>query len=128
MASRAAICPTWVSVAKAWNRQPPMSGEGELGVADDHIAVTDAALAQIPDEHRHGGRILVRVDGAGGSKRWLAHLRFLRDEGSLDVSFSVGFTCSGRLDRSCRRSDRPHGEALRRCRLQRGDRGSNSPG
>jgi hypothetical protein len=68
-------------------------GEGELGVADDHIAVTDAALAQIPDEHRHGSPILVRADGAGGSNRSLAHLRFLRDEGGLDGDGAGGAGC-----------------------------------
>jgi Transposase DDE domain group 1 len=72
-------------------------GNAGANTADDHIAVTDAALAQIPDEHRYGSPILVRADGAGGSKRWLAHLRFLRDEGGLDVSFSVGFTMTERV-------------------------------
>ena len=41
--------------------------------AADHIALLDAALAQIPDEYRHGYPVLVRADGAGASKAFLAH-------------------------------------------------------
>jgi Transposase DDE domain group 1 len=67
-------------------------GNAGANSAADHISVTDAALAQIPDEHRHGTPILVRADGAGGTKAWLTHLRGLRDDGGLDVEFSVGFT------------------------------------
>jgi hypothetical protein len=65
-------------------------GNAGANTAADHITVTDAALAQIPDEHRHGTPILVRADGAGATKAWLAHLRSLRDQHGLDVSFSVG--------------------------------------
>ena len=79
-------------------------GNATANAAADHIAVIDEALAQIPDAHRHGTPILVRSDGAGGTKEWLAHLRSLRDQQGLDVSFSVGFsvtnTGQGR-DRGC---------------------------
>jgi hypothetical protein len=67
-------------------------GNAGANTAADHITVTDLALAQIPDSHRYGTPILVRADGAGCSKRWLAHLRWLREGRGLDVSFSVGFT------------------------------------
>jgi hypothetical protein len=60
-------------------------GNAGANTAADHVEVTDLALAQIPDEHRYGTPILVRADGAGCSKVWLAHLRGLRDEHGLDV-------------------------------------------
>jgi hypothetical protein len=53
-------------------------GNAGANTAADHIEVTDAALAQIPDEHRYGTPILVRADGAGATKAWLAHLRAAR--------------------------------------------------
>jgi hypothetical protein len=59
--------------------------------AADHVQVIDLALAQIPDAHLHGTAILVRADGAGCSKAWLAHLRRLRTGRGLDVGFSVGY-------------------------------------
>ena len=40
-------------------------GNAGANTAADHIAVLDQALAQIPDEFRHGYPILVRADGAG---------------------------------------------------------------
>jgi hypothetical protein len=67
-------------------------GNAGANTAADHIVVTDLALAQIPDAHRHGSPILIRADGAGCSKAWLAHLRRLRVEEHLDLRFSVGFT------------------------------------
>ncbi len=57
--------------------------------AADHIVVTDRALAQIPDAHRHGTPILICADGAGATKGWLAHLRHLRDEQGLDLRASA---------------------------------------
>ena len=69
-------------------------GNAGSNTAADHIQVTDEALSQIPDDQRHGQPILVRCDGAGATKEWLNHLRGLRDEQGLQVSFSVGFTVS----------------------------------
>jgi hypothetical protein len=66
-------------------------GNAGANTATDHITVTDLALAQIPDAHRHGVPILVSADGAGATQAWLAHLRALRDTG-VDLRFSVGFT------------------------------------
>ena len=60
-------------------------GNANANTAADHIQVTDEALAQIPDEHRHGTPILIRADGAGATKAWLAHLRSLREERGLDI-------------------------------------------
>jgi len=65
--------------------------EGRAGsnTTADHITVLDQALAQIPDEHRHGTPIMIRSDSAGSSHGFLAHLRRLREQ-HLDVRFSVG--------------------------------------
>lgn len=72
-------------------------GNAGSNTAADHIAVTDEALAQIPDADRHGQPILVRSDGAGATKQWLNHLRGLRDEQGLQVGFSVGFTVTNQV-------------------------------
>jgi hypothetical protein len=66
-------------------------GNSGSNTAADHVAVTDLALAQIPDAYRHGVPILVSADGAGATQDWLAHLRAQR-EGGVDLEFSVGFT------------------------------------
>jgi hypothetical protein len=55
--------------------------------------VLDAALAQIPDRYRHGHPILIRADGAGWTKAFLAHIRSLRDVG-VNCEFSVDWTTS----------------------------------
>jgi hypothetical protein len=65
-------------------------GNAGANTAADHIAVLDQALAQIPDQYRHGTPILVRVDCAGASKAFLTHLHQLR-EGGVQVEFSVGW-------------------------------------
>jgi hypothetical protein len=72
-------------------------GNAGSNTADDHIQVTDEAIAQIPDADRHGRPILVRSDGAGATKQWLNHLRSLRDRQGLEVSFSVGFTVTNQV-------------------------------
>ena len=56
-------------------------GNAGSNTAADHIALLDAALAQIPDEQRHGYPVLLRADGAGSSKAFLAHIRSLRNSG-----------------------------------------------
>lgn len=70
-------------------------GNAGSNTAADHIAVIDAALAQIPDEQRHGYPILFRFDGAGASKALLTHLRSLRNS-SVDSEFSVGWAVTAR--------------------------------
>jgi hypothetical protein len=71
-------------------------GNANANNAADHIQIIDEALAQIPDQHRYGTPILVRADGAGATKAWLAHLRSLREHG-LEVEFSVGFTLTNQV-------------------------------
>jgi Transposase DDE domain group 1 len=64
-----------------------------------HIALLDAALAQIPDEYRHGYPILVRADGAGASNAFLAHIRALRNHG-VATEFSIGWAVTEREHRA----------------------------
>lgn len=64
-------------------------GRAGSNTAADHVEVLDAALAQIPDEHRHGTPVLVRTDTAGCTHAFLAHIRALRER-DVDVRFSVG--------------------------------------
>ena len=56
-------------------------GNAGANTAADHITVLDPALAQIPDAAPARHPILVRADGAGCSKAFLAHIRGLRDAG-----------------------------------------------
>jgi hypothetical protein len=76
------------------------AGNAGANTAADHIRVVDTALAQIPDSHRYGTPILVRADGAGGTKQFLNHLRSLRDEHGLQVQFSVGFTMTEQVQQA----------------------------
>jgi flavin-binding protein dodecin len=64
-------------------------GNAGSNTTADHITVLDAALAQIPDVHRHGTPILIRSDSAGSSHGFLAHIRSLRAQG-INTRFSVG--------------------------------------
>jgi hypothetical protein len=65
-------------------------GNAGSNTAADHITVLDAALAQLPDAHRHGTAILVRADTAGCTREFLAHLRGLREQ-AVSCEFSVGW-------------------------------------
>jgi hypothetical protein len=65
------------------------------GLPVHHITVLDAALAQIPDQHRHGTPILVRADTAGCTREFLAHLRSLRDT-AVSCEFSVGWAITAK--------------------------------
>jgi hypothetical protein len=74
-------------------------GNAGANTAADHITVLDAALAQIPDTHRHGVPVLVRADGAGCSKAFLAHIRSLRHQ-AVCAEFSVGWAVTDRERRA----------------------------
>jgi hypothetical protein len=75
------------------------TGKAGSNTTADHIAVTDLALAQLPDEHRHGMPILISADGAGATKDWLRHLRAQREHG-VDLRFSVGFTMTEQVQQA----------------------------
>ncbi len=67
-------------------------GNAGSNTAADHIAVTRAALAQLPGHRtgtRPGRRVLVRTDGAGASHDYLNWLSGQR------LSYSIGFTLPG---------------------------------
>jgi DDE family transposase len=70
-------------------------GNAGSNTAADHITMLDQALAQIPDQYRHGTPILIRADTAGCTKEFLAHLRGLREKG-MSCSFSVGWAITER--------------------------------
>jgi Transposase DDE domain group 1 len=70
-------------------------GNAGANTAADHITVLDQALDQIPDAHRHGVPILLRADGAGCTKAFLAHIRSLRGQAVL-TEFSVGWAVTER--------------------------------
>jgi hypothetical protein len=76
-------------------------GNAGANTASDHIAVLDAALAQIPDAHRHGTDILIRTDSAGGAKAFLHHVRALRSRG-IHTFFSVGHPVTEPVRRAIR--------------------------
>ena len=62
-------------------------GNAGSNTAADHIAVTRAALAQLPGGNpRPGKGVLIRADGAGGTKAFVGWLTKRR------LSYSVGFT------------------------------------
>jgi hypothetical protein len=64
-------------------------GNAGSNTAADHIVVLDMALAQVPDQYRHGDDILIRCDSAGASHAFLRHIRSLREQG-VHTFFSVG--------------------------------------
>jgi hypothetical protein len=70
-------------------------GNAGSNTAADHITVLDAALAQLPDTHRYGTAVLIRADGAGGTKEFLTHIRGLRDS-AVSCEFSVGWAITER--------------------------------
>jgi hypothetical protein len=57
--------------------------------------VLDVALAQIPDEFRHGYPVLVRLGGDGASKALPSHIRDLREQG-VHAEFTVGWALTER--------------------------------
>ncbi|MCT2178932.1 transposase, partial [Brachybacterium muris] len=66
-------------------------GNAGSNTAADHITVTKAALAQLPPallarSRRGSKKILIRTDGAGGTKDFMGWLTRQR------LAYSVGFT------------------------------------
>jgi len=64
-------------------------GNAGSNTATDHISVIRQALAQLPGHrpgHRPGRKVLIRTDGAGGTKQLIEWLTSQR------LSYSVGFT------------------------------------
>jgi hypothetical protein len=66
-------------------------GNAGSNTVADHLTVLKAALAQLPGGHTRGRKVLVRVDGAGGTHELLAWLTRRR------LAYSVGFSLPGDL-------------------------------
>ncbi|PCC30219.1 IS1380 family transposase [Glutamicibacter sp. BW80] len=64
------------------------AGNAGSNTAADHIAVTQAALEQLPAAYRSGRQTMVRTDSAGGTHKFLDWLT----DPERDLSYSVGFT------------------------------------
>ncbi|HVI38252.1 MAG TPA: IS1380 family transposase, partial [Gaiellales bacterium] len=67
------------------------AGNAGSNTVADHKQVIGAALAQLPGGHARGKKVLVRIDGAGGTHELLAWLSRRR------LSYSVGFSLPGDL-------------------------------
>ncbi len=67
------------------------AGNAGSNTVVDHQAVIRAALAQLPGGHARGKKVLIRIDGAGGTHELLAWLTRRR------LSYSVGFSLPGDL-------------------------------
>ncbi|MCW2901700.1 MAG: transposase [Streptosporangiaceae bacterium] len=67
------------------------AGNAGSNTVVDHKQVITAALAQLPGGHARGKKVLIRIDGAGGTHQLLAWLTRRR------LSYSVGFTLPGNL-------------------------------
>ncbi len=70
-------------------------GNAGSNTAADHQTVLDEALAQIPQQFRHGYPILVRADGAGSSRGLLDHVARLGKD-LIAAEFSVGWSITAR--------------------------------
>jgi hypothetical protein len=70
-------------------------GNAGSNTAADPITVLDAALAQLPDQHRHGTPILIRADTAGCTREFLDHIRSRRND-AMSCEFSVGWAITGK--------------------------------
>ncbi len=77
------------------------AGNAGANTAAGHITVLDAALAQLPDPHRHGTDLLIRTDSAGAAKAFLHHIRALRERG-IHAFFSVGYPVTEPVRRTIR--------------------------
>ncbi len=67
------------------------AGNAGSNTVVDHKAVIRAALAQLPGGRARGKKVLIRIDGAGGTHELLAWLTRRR------LSYSVGFSLPGDL-------------------------------
>ena len=67
------------------------AGNAGSNTVVDHKTVIAAALAQLPGGHARAKKVLVRIDGAGGTHELLAWLTRRR------LSYSVGFSLPGDL-------------------------------
>jgi len=70
-------------------------GNAGSNTAADHIAVTGAAIAQIPARHRR--RMLFTCDGAGATHALVEHITGLNARPGYQVHYSAGFDFDERI-------------------------------
>jgi Transposase DDE domain group 1 len=70
-------------------------GSAGSNTAADHIAIADAAIAQIPAKYRR--RMLFTCDGAGSSHAFVDHITALGARPGYQVHYSVGFDFDERI-------------------------------
>jgi hypothetical protein len=70
-------------------------GNAGSNTAADHIAITDAAIAQIPA--RHLRKILFTCDGAGSTHALVQHITRLGSRPGYQVHYSAGFDFDERI-------------------------------
>lgn len=69
-------------------------GSAGSNTAEDHIAITDAAIAALPPAFRR--RLMVTVDGAGASHGLIQHLDKLASRPGHQLIYSVGWALTER--------------------------------
>ncbi|MDP9363355.1 MAG: transposase, partial [Chloroflexota bacterium] len=70
----------------------PRPGNATANCAADNIALLDLAVSRLPGHYRH--RLLVRLDGAGFSHQFLAHVAAGGGRRGRHWEFSVGWSCT----------------------------------
>jgi Transposase DDE domain group 1 len=70
-------------------------GNAGSNTAADHIAIVDAAIAQIPAKHRR--KMLVTCDGAGSTHALIKHITRLGARPGYQVHYSAGFDFDERI-------------------------------
>ncbi len=73
----------------------PRPGNAGSNTAADHIAVADAAIAQIPARHRR--KMLITCDGAGSTHALVGHVTALNARPGYQVHYSVGLDFDERI-------------------------------
>jgi hypothetical protein len=70
-------------------------GNAGSNTAADHLAIVDAAIAQVPARYRR--KMLVTCDGAGSTHALVQHLTVLNARRGHQVHYSVGFDFDERI-------------------------------
>jgi Transposase DDE domain group 1 len=70
-------------------------GNAGSNTAADHIAIVDAAIAQIPARHRR--KMLFTCDGAGSTHALIQHITALNARPGYQVHYSAGFDFDERI-------------------------------
>ena len=71
-------------------------GNAGSNTAADHITLTEAALAQLPETHRSGREVMIRTDSAGGTHGFLDWLT----APGRDLAYSVGFGFTAAMEKA----------------------------